>query len=835
MPDIFKIDTDKVFLCWSGPNVFRATDPAETGAQCGRLTISLRRPTAVFEAENWRSNVPLEVAADPTLEVGPYLNEETNYALFVRSKTEGAIEVTHRDPGILKQLSKADHGRTVHGSVNFHSQIGRSRFTVVVGGQPEYDFEVEVFPTKLDYETDYKQLLASVQDIRSALVMEYLNSTYQLGIPTNSGKPTRLEWLLLLRHVLGDLERGLRQIERHPHRGLLRIPQAARLDRVRRPDSSLLCAISQGKGSGPKLQLQGGQLVHQTIQERQAQMTLDTAEHRWFAAQLSAIQRQLVELHAEEVARPASSTKQAASPRDRSAMAELEDLESRVSKLFAIEPIAAADGLPPTGFASIRLQSAPGYREAYQSCLLLRLGLKVDGGPVGLTVKDIHLLYEYWCYLALVKLLANCLGERIPVEQLLHVQDSGLRIQLKRGHAQTVKFATEGGRSIELSYNMLFKSQGFGLPQQPDILLTLRDPQWPTIRLVLDAKYRVQSDPDYLAHIGSPGPPADAINVLHRYRDAILDQSSTEGPRSGRYKRSIVEGVALFPHIDASDTFRSSHLWKSLEHLGIGALPFLPNETRYVEEWLRTVLSRSGWTAAESSIPSATLEQMRSWQQAAKEIVLVGVLRAEAQQHLDWVCKERRYYAPLTPTQRRQFFTRWLAIYSPTALRTPGAVTHLFPVERITVVQRRDIPTPWESSRDGSQQQVFYYLGEPRLLEQPVLNRDADGQGQRFSQNRWTSLLALEKASQLRELFMETEPEWRLYDELRAAGIDFFPKPGRAELPSDEDPSGRAWFSTASAEVQYRGAAGFLIRRYGHPDEYQPTVVAVIQSLTLNI
>ena len=39
-------------------------------------------------------------------------------------------------------------------------------------------------------------------------------------------------------------------------------------------------------------------------------------------------------------------------------------------------------------------------REAYRACLVLSLGLRIEGGPLALSVKDLSLLYEYWCYLA---------------------------------------------------------------------------------------------------------------------------------------------------------------------------------------------------------------------------------------------------------------------------------------------------------------------------------------------------------------------------------------------------------------------------------------------------
>jgi uncharacterized protein len=825
--DIFRVETDKVYLNWSG------RVPSEIGPSSlppGRLLISLRRADAVYGRETWRAGVPPEAASDPSVQFGPRLYEETTYTVFLRSKGDETVELRHRDPTILQGLTTSDGGRAVHGSVNFKSQIGRSRFTVCVRGEPECDFEVEVFPSKLDYMTDYNALLADVQDILAALVLEYLRSTFKLGFTIHSSTATRLEWLILLRHLIENLERGIRYIERHPHHALTRERLPTRVERLHRPDATIFKTVIQGKGIGPKSRTANGVVVRTKLPESRARTTLDTPEHRWLASQLTRIRRRLAEVSAEEKMRIAAANERSPSPRESRALEEIAALENRIASLQRLEPIAAAQGFPPAGFGSIKLQTAAGYREAYRSCLILLLGLRVDGGPVGLSVKDIHLLYEYWCYLALVRLISNIIGERIPVERLLTVEQNGLWVRLQRGQRQTLAFTTKAGRILELTYNPRYMGGGFILPQQPDVVLTLRDPEWPIVRLVLDAKYRILTTNDYVAQFGSPGPPPDAINVLHRYRDAILEQPSAYGPRSETLKRSVVEGVTLFPYVDDTNRFRHSRLWTSLERLGIGALPFLPSETRYVEEWLRAVLRRGGWSTAENSIPSAAHERMRSWQEAAREAVLVGVLRLDAEEHLQWILTERCYYTPLTPTQRRQFVARWIAIYSPVSLRSPGAVTYAAPVEGIQVIKRKDIATPWPASRPD-ELQVVYELGEVSEVIQPIENRGADGHGTRFSQNRWTSQLALLRAGELRELFLETEPEWRLYEEFRVAGVDFDLKPVTASVQPDDDPRGRTWFVTRSARVQYRGSAGFLIRRDSCVDEYQPNVATVLRRL----
>lgn len=802
MAELFYIETDQTRLSWSDRSAPEST--AETTPPEGRLAIFLpAQPRKHIQIR--RRGLPAEAANNPDVEVGPRLFEETSYDALLQSKGK-RVELRQRDPTIHQSLHHSIDGDILHGAIDFRSQIGPCRFSVYVDGEPEYDFEVEVFPSKLDYAADYNVLVADLQDILTSLVLTYLRSTYQLGFVTDAEGSSRLEWILLLRYVVDDLERGLRYIDRHPHHELVPKRVPTRPEKLRRPDATVSKSIAQGKRRLP---------------ERRAQMTWDVPEHRWLKSQLSLIRQNLADIHSVE--RKSSSGNRV---RQLRILEEIAGLEDRIESLERLEFIARAKGSARAGSASPRFEAKPGYREAHRACSMLLQGLRVDGGPVGLSLKEIYSLYEYWCYLTLIRLISKITGEEIPVRELFSIEQNGLRVRLRRGTSQTVKFSS-GGRVLEVTYNPEYKGDAFILPQKPDVVLTIHDPQWPTMRLVIDAKYRIETSRAYVKQFGSPGPPQAAIDALHRYRDAILDETGAQGPRSEIVKRSVVEGVALFPYADVNDEFRNSRFWTHLKRLGIGAIPLLPRETRYLEEWLREVLTRGGSSAAEQAIPYESLEQLRLWQEAEKETVLVAVLKLNGREHLDWIAAQRCYYTTFTPSQGRQLFSRWVAIYSPVSIRRPGAVTHVAQVKDFEIKKRNEIDTPW-SPRRGSEMQVVYQLGEVIELEKPIENRGPSGLGRRFSNNRWTSRLGILRASELRELFLETTAEWRLYEQLHVAKAEFTLKPGPARPHNEFDPHGRTWFTGKDLRVVYRGAAGFLIRRNGMRDEYRNDLNEVV-------
>jgi hypothetical protein len=180
---------------------------------------------------------------------------------------------------------------------------------------------------------------------------------------------------------------------------------------------------------------------------------------------------------------------------------------------------------------------------------------------------------------------------------------TGLRVSLQEGDDSQIVFA-QGDRRIAVSFNPQLRSADMLSMQKPDILISLREPHWPTLELVIDAKYRVDADAD-----GERSPPPTTIDALHRYRDAILearfDNEAEDDARpsdnramiidagDGRSHRSVVHSIALFPARVEPTAYRAHRLWRSIERIGIGAIPLLPGQTELLRDWLVAGRSRA--------------------------------------------------------------------------------------------------------------------------------------------------------------------------------------------------------------------------------------------------
>ncbi|MFO0180621.1 MAG: DUF2357 domain-containing protein [bacterium] len=813
MGRLFCIATNQFTIYWER---VREQDPALLARSLpvlGRLRLIPVSPKLLILPQSSREGSSSRLAADVDFTGGPPLFEQTEYKFFARCVNPGGkLQIRHRDPLIEQSLSSQDSGQIAYGVINFRNQIGRSLFSVYLNGQRQLDFEVEVFPTKIDYESDYQDILADTQSILTSLAYEYLRSTYQLSKSAPGAAPSRLEWLVLIEEILADLEKAILYISRRPVRGLRRSERKTRVERIHKIDSRIRSQVRRGRGHGALFQL--GQIqVHEQLSQRPPELTLDTLEHRWLRNQLEDVQRTLGILTSYFLVNEQQSKRRTRS------LEIVNRIKSRVARLLGLEPIEQAGGEVPAGFASLQLISAPGYREAYRLLLFLRMGLRLEGDLFKLALKDLDVLYEYWSYLTVTKIVRDELGSPQDLGSFFKLGLNSFGVQLKRGESQRLTFQADNQRKVSVLYNPKFADQETTLiPQKPDILIRIEDDGWPQMQLVCDAKYRVDATVEYKKQFGAHGPPVDALNVLHRYRDAILELDDGAFARQP-LKRSVVQAAALFPLnlVDGEVDFRDSRLWRSIEKIGVGAIPLLPSNTALLQEWLLRSLRRGGWSLADRAIASLADERARDWRIAASEPVLMGVLRSPgAKEHLAWIKRYRLYYQPWTKSQGRQFAVKQVVIYVPSGLDEPNGIRYVADVEQFEVVDREEISTPWPTRREGKT--ILYKLGPLRPLDRPIELLPNESMTPKW---RWTTRLSLQRAKSLTELGLETEPEWRLLEHLRANGVKPDIKLVPPNLQSAENPKGRAWFKLPSGEmIRFDGSNGFISRTVGTAERY---------------
>ncbi|MEM6648059.1 MAG: DUF2357 domain-containing protein [Bacteroidota bacterium] len=545
MPRCFSLHTDTFELVWSTRREQRSGVPLQV---------------EVLEGDGVRLDVPDDAAV---------LQEETTYTVLVKS--QAPVVLAHRHPGFFGGISTTDGERIAHGTVNFGSQVGYSDVTVLVGGAAACTFRMEVYPSKIDYQRDYVALRDAVGSLHADLALGYLQRTYQLGRVGATRGNGLLGWLFVLRGLVDDLAAAVQHIARQPYRRAASISVSVAPEQVR--SNSAQAMLPADLLRLPKHDAGHGIRVH----IRRRQRTSRLWEHAWLHNQLTTFARRLSDTEHD--------TRHGSTPREHAIHDEINRLKSRLTDLAGALPTGlkqASTSQPQQ--PSALFERAPGYREAYQLCTLLQHSLDLQGGPIPFEVKDIHQLYEYWCYLMTVEATAKILGVDMPISQLIALRDDRLPVRLWQGTQQALTFDLGAQGTLTLAYNPRYSGPAYLVPQQPDIVLTLQPRSGPARRFILDAKYRLDTSPGYIRRYGAPGPPRDALNDLHRYRDAIREHDGVSA--------HVEHAIVLFPyHNTPEHDFTTSRLWHAIDAKGIGALPVLPNNTVHLEQWLTQVLT----------------------------------------------------------------------------------------------------------------------------------------------------------------------------------------------------------------------------------------------------
>lgn len=449
---------------------------------------------------------------------------------------------------------------------------------VVTTERARVSITFDVRPTKVDYESDYERMLLATREMHEALVLEYLRATHRLGSATRHAKPSTIGWATLVRNYMAELASALRLVQRQPQHALERAVSEKRASYVDGSDRDAIRAIGRGAGRGPWQRTGKLGQVRTFLPARSSMASLDTPEHRWLNREAHALHHRLsvvARRQREQLAR--TQVRYGHSVRLGQELRELDELLEQARELLAL-PILQYPGAVPSGFSSLQLTTGLGYADAARILVELRHALSIDRGAIELSVVDVHDLYEMWCFLSLVHIVGSHLHAQPDLANLVTLAETGWRVDLAKGRASVVRFRARGA-AVQVLYNPIY-NRPTGI-HKPDVVVEV-EAQGLNRVIVFDAKYRVDSTPPYVRQYGQPGPPSDAINALHRYRDAIAVGGHPE----------VAEAVALFPLDRAvADRFEDAKLVRSIRSARVGALPFAPNNMSFAEERIRQLLN----------------------------------------------------------------------------------------------------------------------------------------------------------------------------------------------------------------------------------------------------
>lgn len=443
-----------------------------------------------------------------------------------------------------------------------------------------------VYSTKLDLHGDFGKMFKTVADsFKSALNLDLLRQT-QWNLLSSSSPATLQSWLAVFRCLETDLHFAYRRLVEHHRQRLRTETEWSRIERIRRIDSRREEEIARGMMEHP------GRLFRV---ERQV-LDPDRIENRFAKHVLTEIVRDLARV------RNALEGREQVSEVFRDWIAEREkDWKGLQSHPFW-RGIGKFQGFRQE---SLALQRDPMYSRILHGWHVLRKGLSMvlserfQGG-----IQSVDDLYEVWCLVQLDKILID-LGWTCETTSWNREHAGWDDLARKAGSVAARLHYTRTdreGESIDLLYQPNASTeastergwegiQSLPVPQRPDIVL--RHAFGDKIRTwIFDAKYRVELLPSKKSEEAGDRrteAPADAINQMHRYRDALLWTEDAKGGFEHRLRESI-GAYALFPGLRKGWSTHPQS--KSIDQVNIGSIPLHPGASLRGRRILKVLVGR---------------------------------------------------------------------------------------------------------------------------------------------------------------------------------------------------------------------------------------------------
>ena len=526
----------------------------------------------------------------------PFFFDNVPYNVWLEMNA-GCSNARIRHAAKLAEEELAHRGNVIYGTMNFGNDVGRYDFAFeyrrrLDGGEyveRSFVLTFEVLSQKLDYHRDWRTLVEEIEGRYPMLAYDYLRRTYHtFGKSTTSDETADLIWWNLFDRLQQPFVKACRLIISRPRRKLRGNEEFRRADQLTFLSPRLENELAEHR-SNP---------AHLYRIEREAS-THDTTENRFVKFALRSIARKYADLRKELLARDGEKDSKKLSTTAKEAMAKMDrELRQLVKNPFwrGIGPFAGMRQL------SLTLQRAPGYSTVFRTFAILNAAYMIHAGVNRMETKDIADLYEIWCFLKVEEFTEAALppGTRIAPADAIHGDFVKL---LSTGLQSTVIFRAENG--VELArvvYNpeikgTAAKNVGNGVEgtltptsisrkssQDPDIVLRLTNSSAGRYQVtyLFDAKYRLED----ISGSSVGAPPQDAIDQMHRYRDAIYYAQNEASVDSFAYKKEVVGGYILFPGkgrvemappAPGQQDNRLRYI-QSIDKVNIGAIPLRPND-----------------------------------------------------------------------------------------------------------------------------------------------------------------------------------------------------------------------------------------------------------------
>lgn len=482
------------------------------------------------------------------------------------------------------------------GFINYKNEIGRSEIQIIYKVDKEtrtFRFGFEVLSTKLDYHEHWRAIVEDIEREYRMLSLDYMRRTFHGFSPDQNGEHPDIVWWSVFEGEQQKFIKACKSIIDRPRHRLHGEEVYLRADKLIQTPHYIENKLAEHRKEPAYLYR-----VEQHI------LSNDTQENRFLKFALHQISKRYEDLRQRiEAVKTASDTMKAA------IHATSESLKRLQHHPF-FRTIGRFKGINQE---SMVLQKATGYSQVYRTWNLLRRAYSLNDGLYRLQTKDIATLYEIWCFIEVSHIVKDQL--RLQDEDVEHrnrLEMNGVfSWELGKGEHSRILFRKDGVELAELVYNPKNADKGNNnvgmkdlvvptVPQKPDIVLQLTKndlQQGMKMTYLFDAKYRIDGKDK-----GVDVPPEDAINQMHRYRDAIYYKDYD----ANALKKEVIGGYILFPGDGEPNDVAVSKFYKTIKEVNIGAFPLRPKDVenrKLLENFIDELIHTKSYETIAHVIP----------------------------------------------------------------------------------------------------------------------------------------------------------------------------------------------------------------------------------------
>lgn len=337
-----------------------------------------------------------------------------------------------------------------------------------------------------------------------------------------------------------------------------------------------------------------------------------------------------------------------------------------------------------------------------------------------------------------------------------------LEKRLIDGFSGAFEFKHADGAVARLAHEPVFGKQGkrirsFLVTQKPDIVLEVKLPAPLSKKFIwlFDAKYRIKQKNEFAEAEGRDGidyVPDDAINQMHRYRDALIHISDEKGLEYTSKSRPVLGAFALYPGCFNQEEEINPYA-DSISEIAVGAFSMLPSALDqqgsskcghfWLSQFLKEQLSgaadrRTRYSAGAQSESFFVQEAARIPYHGMRQVLYPDLVLAIALGHAEGRAEEyfsafldgtaQWYHHPRSVFDNK--FSRhvvkeirYLALAANKIGEPSKSIERIWPVKEVALVKRSEISVGQAGKASNSDELYYLFaLGKPLALHDPVVD-----------------------------------------------------------------------------------------------------------------